>query len=591
MSYKIGEKIKIKKEEEDKTSISSTFFDIISVLKSNKVNESSKLNWCSNLLAILENYYKDDKRKSVKNAKKYAIPVLHNLILKSSIDNQSLFFDYYKRLYAFCGRADFECFVDYMEWDMPKKVLANRREYLKPLVYALDRCAFDNKLEYIIASYPPSSAKTYLTTMFSAWAFGLNINNSIIRLSYSDELSLGASNNIKGWISSPEFAQIFTLFKIYNGKPFEVEKLSDWKIKNSYVAKSNHIARSRGGSVTGERASFAIILDDMLKGAEESNATKVQDDMWNQWKTDWMNRKTDDPITYIFIGTQWSNNDILNKIIDEKDEESKLLPTDNKYTMESENHSTIVIRVPLLDENDKTTCPFLYSQEKAIRLKETTDPFLFSCVYQQNPIAPTGRIFDDTLLLHFDELPREETGELACSKGAVATLDPARKGKDNVSMPICKHGYDNFYYFIDALFQQKPMTDLYDEIVDKIISNTVTLLVIENNTDTSLPTIIEERLHKKNYYLCEIRVKYNTQQKEQRIKDNRGIVKERIKFKNKTDYLPNSDYGRFMDNMSKYSFDYPVKHDDAPDSISMMASEIILNKSVLPKAVACVRRF
>lgn len=585
---KVGDKIQIKKQE---TTLESTFTDILNVLKSSKMKEHDKLDWCNSALSILEEMYKQNELGSVKVAKTKLIPILHKLIEGSKIENMALFFDYYKRAYCFCARRDFECFVDYMEWNMPKKVLANRREYLKPLVDALNRCAFDTRLRYIVASYPPSSAKTYLTTMFSAWAFGLSIDNSIIRLSYSEELALGASNNVKGWISSPEFAEIFSLFKLYNGKPFEIEKTSDWKIKNSHVSKSNHIARSRGGSVTGERASFAFILDDMLKGAEEVNAIKIQDDMWNQWKTDWINRKTDDPITYIFIGTQWSNIDILNRIIDERDGYSPLQPTNNKYTMESEDHSTIVIRVPLLDEEDKTTCPFLYSQEEAERLRDTTDPFMFSCVYQQSPIAPTGREFDDTLLLHYDELPKTENGELACSKGAVATLDPARKGKDNVSMPICKHGYDNYYYFVDCLFQQKPMTDLYDEIVDKIILNMVTLLVIENNTDTSLPTIISDRLKKKNYFLCEIRTKYNTQPKEQRIKDNRGIVRNNIKFKNKTDYAPNSDYGRFMDNLTKYSFDYPAKHDDAPDSISMMASEIIMGKSVLPKAKPFKRTF
>ena len=59
--------------------------------------------------------------------------------------------------------------------------------------------------------------------------------------------------------------------------------------------------------------------------------------------------------------------------------------------------------------------------------------------------------------------------------------------------------------------------------------------------------------------------KYNTANKEQRIKDNRGIVRIRIKFKNKTRYAPNTDYGRFMKNLTEYSFDYPNKNDDTPD--------------------------
>lgn len=588
MSYKIGEKIAIQKEE---TTLKQTFNDILAVLKSSKMKETDKLTWCNSALSILEEMYKEDELGSVKVAKQKLIPILEKLVKGSKVENMALFFDCYKKAYCFCARRDFECFVDYMEWNMSKKVLATRREYLEPLVYALNRCAFDTKLEYIIASYSPSSAKTYLTTLFSAWSYGLSTSNSIIRLSYSEELVLGASRAIKAYLCSPEFAEVFTLFKLYNGKPFSTEKESDWKIKNSSVPKSNHIARTRFGPTTGERATWAIILDDMIKGAEEANAVDIHNKIWNSWKTEWWNRRTEDPITYIFIGTQWSNIDILNKIIEEREAISPLKPTDKKFMMESEDHSTIVIRVPMLDEKNKTTCERLYPQEMAIHLKETTDPFLFSCVYQQSPIAPTGREFDDTLLLHYEELPKDVNGDLACSKGAFATLDPARKGKDNVSMPIFKHGYDNFYYFIDCLFQQKPMTDLYDDIVDKIILNNIILLVIENNTDTSLPTIIKERLEAKGYFMCEIRVKYNTQPKEQRIKDNRGIVRNNIKFKEKNSYAPNSDYGRFMDNLTKYSFDYPAKHDDAPDSISMMASEIIMGKSVVPKAKPFKRMF
>ena len=134
------------------------------------------------------------------------------------------------------------------------------------------------------------------------------------------------------------------------------------------------------------------------------------------------------------------------------------------------------------------------------------------------------------------------------------------------------------------------MSDLYDDIVDKVIEHQVVEFVIENNTDTSLKALIEMKLKERGYLFCEIREKYNTVNKEQRIKDNRGIVRSRIKFKNKKDYLPNSDYGRYMKNLNEYSFDYPSKHDDAPDASSMMASEIILGKGNYSKPIPLNRQ-
>ena len=583
-NIKIGDRIEIKQEtKQSKTE--ETFNGILSALKSNKLSQNEKIKWCSTALEVLELLFKEDELKSVKIAKNKLIPILKNLIEKGSIDNMSLFFDYYKRTYCFCARRDFECFVDYIEWNQPKKVLANRRKVLKPYVDALNRIAFDDNLQYLVVSYPPSMGKSYLATLFSAWAYGLSISNSIIRMSYSDELVLGFSRTVKGIISSPEFAEIFQLFKLYKGKPFEVERESDWKIKNANVPKSNHIARTRSGSTTGERATFAIIFDDMTKGAEEANSEKTHRDIYDKWNTEWWNRRDSQKCKFIFVGTQWTPEDILNRIIEDRNKVSMLLETDNPYVMESEDKSTIVIRVPMLDNEHKTTCEEVYPQNIAEQIEQNTDPFLFSCVYQQSPIAPTGREFAWECIRTYINQPQELTNN------SMATLDTARKGKDNVSMPIFRNDNNGNHYLIDAIYQQKPMDDLYDEIIEKIIVNIITTLVIENNIDTSLKNLLEEKLHSRGVYYCTIIEKFNTVKKEERIKNNRGIVQKQIVFPDKSIVKPNTDIGRMMDNLTKYSFDKPNLHDDGVDSICMYASEIILGKGNLSKPKAIRRLF
>jgi predicted phage terminase large subunit-like protein len=582
---KVGDKIQIKKQE---TTLESTFTDILNVLKSSKMKEHDKLDWCNSALSILEEMYKQDELGSVKVAKTKLIPILHKLIEGSKIENMALFFDYYKRAYCFCARRDFECFVDYIEWNMPRKVLANRRNVLKPYVDALNRIAFDERLQYLVVSYPPSMGKSYLATLFTAWGYGISINNSVIRMSYSDELVLGFSRTVKGIISSPEFAEIFPLFKLYNGKPFEVERESDWKIKNANVPKSNHIARTRNGSTTGERASFAIIFDDMTKGAEEANSESVHRGIYDKWNTEWWNRRDGVRCKFIFVGTQWTPEDILNRIIEDRNKISTLQPTDNHYVMESEDKSTIVIRVPMLDENHKTTCSEVYPQQIAEQIEQNTDPFLFSCVYQQNPIAPTGREFAWECIRTYIN---EELLNVHLTQNSMATLDTARKGKDNVSMPIFKNDNNGNHYLIDAIYKQKPMDDLYDEIIEKIIDHRITTLVIENNIDTSLKRLLEDRLHARGIYWCIIIEKYNTVKKEERIKNNRGIVQKQIVFPDKSIVRPNTDIGRMMDNITKYSFDKPNVHDDGIDSVCMYASEIIFGKGTLSKPVAIRRPF
>ena len=235
---KIGDKIEIKKKP---STYEDTFNGICEALRSDRLSEKDKLEWSESALNVLELWYNQDEMSSVKVAKKKLIPILHNLVSKGSINSMALFFDYYKKVYALCARRDFECFVDYMEWDQPKKVLANRREVLKPYVEALQELAFNPKLHYVVVCYPPSIGKSYIATLWEAWAFGMSIDNSFIRMSYSDELVLGFSRTVKGYLQSPNFCEVFTQYAIYNGKPFEVERESDWKIKNANVPKSKLI--------------------------------------------------------------------------------------------------------------------------------------------------------------------------------------------------------------------------------------------------------------------------------------------------------------------------------------------------------------
>lgn len=583
MSLKIGDKININSKKT--TTLEDTFMNILLALKSNRLNQSEKIKWCSTALEVLDMWFNENELKSVRTAKNKLIPILLKLVEKGSLDNKSTFFDFYKRAYCFCARRDFECFVDYIEWTQPKKVLANRREVLKPYVDALNRIAFDDKLQYIIVSYAPSMGKSYLATLFTAWGYGLSINNSVIRMSYSDELVLGFSRTVKGIISSPEFAEIFPLFKLYNGKPFEVERESDWKIKNANVPKSNHIARTRSGSTTGERASFAIIFDDMTKGAEEANSESIHNGIYDKWLTEWWNRRDGQKCKFIFVGTQWTPEDILNRVIEDRNKVSPLQETDNPYVMESEDKSTIVIRVPMLDKEHKTTCPEVYPQEIAEQIEQNTDPFLFSCVYQQDPIAPTGRELAWECLQTYIEPP--EDLESYC----MAVIDTKRRGKDNLNMFICKPDGHGKHYLWDAIFTKEPMDKLYDKIIEKIILHHITTLVIENNIDFSLKTLLEDRLKLRGIYWCKIIEHYNTPKKEKRIMDMLWQIQTLIIFKDKSIVKPNTDIGRLMENITKYSFDKPNAFDDGPDGSALYASEIIMGKSILPKAQPFKRTF
>lgn len=528
------------------------------------------------LVAMFDNSEDEESKQwAVKYSVSKTIPLLNKMLASPKLDEKGvgIVYSLYKRVYAFCGRRSLAHFIDYMEWDRPtdRKVFVNRREVLNPIVYYLNKMTFDKNFTTIIISLPPGYGKTFSLNYWSAWLYGIDLNNSILRLSYNDDLLNGFSRSIKDLIASDTYAEVFPSFALYKNKPFDKEKDSDWKIKNADVLVS-HYVRTRDSGITGVRARAALVIDDITKGAEEAYDDNLHDKMWQKYLTEWWNRRDGTDIKYVFAGTMWTPKDILNRITEQEGRQSEFIQSPKfKYAFESEDGHAVAIRVPLLDENEHSTCPKVISTKDALRIKDETDPFLFSCVYQQEPIAPSGLEFAWENLQQYSELPTN------LKSYAYAVIDPTRKGKDNISMPICLSDNEgDKHYLIDWYYKKVAMSEAYDEIVDKIIANKIIELTLENNTDTSLKTVLEIKLKEKGYLNCVINEKYNTVKKEIRIKDMRGHIVRRMVFKKKGSMPSNSDYSRAMEATTKYSFDYANKFDDAPDSLALYVSEIIL---------------
>ena len=535
-------------------------------------------------LAILIEFFdnsdeEEDKQWSVKYAITKLLPLVTKMLASPKADENKVgvVFDVYKRTYAFCGRRSLAHFIDYMEWDRSsdRKVYVNRKEVLDPIIFYLNKILFDDNMKYLGISLSPSMGKSFSINYFSAWCYGIDIDSSILRLSYSDDLLNGFSRAIKDLLSSDEFSDVFPAYKLYKNNPFEKTKDSDWKIKNSNVLVSHYI-RTRDGSITGVRANRAIILDDITKGAEEANNDRVHEQYWDKFTSEWYNRRDGNHTKYIFVGTMWSPKDVLNRVREFREMYSPLVDDKSfKYVKHNKDEHAVFISIPLLDEQDKSTCEVVMSTHEALQLRDVTDPYLWSCVYQQKPIAPSGLEFAYENLSTFK---KDEIDE-PLTEYAFAVLDPTRKGKDNISMPIFRSSLDGErHYLIDVFYKKVAMTEAYDEIIRKIRDNKIITFFVENNTDTSLKTVLDMKLNEAGIKTCTVDEKYNTAKKEVRIKDLRGLIIRQMKFKAKNEYSPNSDYGRFMSAFTTYSFDYANKNDDAPDSLALYVSQIILGK-------------
>lgn len=518
-----------------------------------------------------------EKQESCKKGIKILFPILEKMIMSEKVSTEE--FNevalLYNKNYAFVSRRSFHHFILYMEEDraIQNKVYINRQDVLKDFAFYLNKMLFEKEIKYLVASYPPSYAKTFMLNYFSAFCYGVDMNSSIIRLSYGDDLVKSMSRNVREIIKNPRYKEIFTEFKRLGAKIFSKETDSDWKINGVDTTKS-HIARTREGSTTGERANKFIILDDMIKGALESTNNQLHTQIYNSWQTEWSNRVTDGNVRFIIVGTMWSPFDIMNRIVQDIEKDSLFQEhSKKKYIRITESGNAVQIRVPLID-NEVSTCENVWSTENALKLRRDTDPYLFSCVYQQDPISPSGLEFEWSKIEQYYQLPKE------LPKYCKAVLDPSRKGRDFASMPIFCEGEEDKSYLVDCIFKREAITELYDEIIEKIKKYHIIELLVENNTDTSLKTVLEMKLEENGVTFCTVLEKYNTQNKEKRIADMRGLIKRHIVFPHKTIVTPNSDMGRFMMNFTLYSFDYPNKNDDAPDSTAMYVSELLFSSGI-----------
>ena len=516
----------------------------------------------------------------------FLIPSLEEVIDTELLENDLVrYYSVWEDCMALVARESFHHFLLYMELDRKpdRQVYSNRIEVLQPIVYYLNKMHNEPNFLDLIGSFPPGYGKSFVVNYFSAWVLGKDIDGSVLRLSYSDDLLNGFSRSIKSLILEERFQDIFPYFKQFGDKPFSKDKDSDWLIKNADTLVS-HYSRTRDGAVTGVRAKTYIIFDDMTKGADEANNDRIHEKYWDQYMTEWRNRKENDLVKELTIGTMWNPKDILGRKSEQlsnyyEERDGKFRFT-KEYVDKDGNIRGVVIRVPMLDENMESTCEFIYSTDSALAIKESMDEFLFSCVYQQDPIAPTGRLFAYENLKTYEFVGSNiyHNGQrIELAPYAQASLDPVRKGTDFVAMPIFKYDVDNphIFYLVDVMFQGKSMDEVYDEIASRIIQHQMNEFVIENNTDTSLRAYIDKMLKERGYYSCEITEKYNTTKKEQRIRDENLPMRMQIVYPEQGLFPLNSEMGKFMENITKFSLETPNKHDDAPDSVALFVSEII----------------
>lgn len=277
-------------------------------------------------------------------------------------------------------------------------------------------------------------------------------------------------------------------------------------------------------------------------------------------------------------------------LIDMVEKKNKMYPHPKyKYCRVNKDETIAIIQVPALDENGESTYPDVKSTEEILELKNNMDEYIFETNFQQKPTDPEALVFSYNNLRTYEKLPKTDY------TGTYAVIDATRKkGKDFFAMPIfSKVENENIfdYYLKDAIFTREATKDMYDAVINKIIEHRIVFLVIESNVTSELKKALDDRLLARGITYCVIVEKYNIENKQARITDQKGNIKRRLVFPKKGMYGINSDIGKAMGNLTLYNESGRNAHDDFPDACALFCSEVIEEGSKPQKPKAIKRPF
>ena len=575
----------------------NSYFAIIekSFKSSNKITFNELSDMCDEINVMIAKLYDFDFNVAGEFCIKRYIPLLE-LLLK--IDNNTShlvkYEGYLKNAYRISARISLENYMIYREWDSKDddKFFMPRYEILSGYIHFLQEIATNPNFRLLIFNAPSGSGKTYPEKISEAWNFGVDPTGTVISLCSNDNVVKGGSRTVREEMKQDWFGEVFPNMKWSQEDKnyFTKETDGEWKLKQCKLLAS-YYASTVNSNVVGSRASQRIHIDDLYADYLEAMNQDLNEYFKNKYLTVWTQRFVQQKIPKIVVtGTLWASGDFIALLIAMVEKQNNMHPHPKyKYCRVNKDETIAIIQVPALDENGESTYPEVKSTEEIMELKNNMEEYIFETNFQQKPTDPEALTFSYNNLRTYEQIPATDY------VGTYAVIDATRKsGKDFFAMPIfTKVQNENVfdYYLKDTLFTRTATKDMYEDIVNMIIKHHIIFLVIESNVTSELKKAIDDRLQQKGISYCEIVEKYNVENKQARITDQKGNIKKRLVFPKKGMYGINSDMGKAMNNLTLYNETGRNANDDFPDACALMCSEIIDEGSKPQKPKAIKRPF
>ena len=375
---------------------------------------------------------------------------------------------------------------------------------------------------------------------------------------------------LRGSISSMETPQ--------SGQAKLVEKSAEYESltlgeRRSYPSIT---CRSISGTLTGAvevGEGGWLYADDLVKDIEEARSPVRLEKKWANYVNQCYDRRKTGS-KQLMVGTRWDVNDPIGRM--------------SRLHEGEEGFHTLVI--PALDpDTGESNFEYEYgvgfSTEYYIDMKRTTDSATYAAKYDGDPIVREGQLFPPDSLERYLSLPDEAPTR------TVAVVDTKGVGTDYCAMPVAMQfaSVPGKWFIADALCDNSVPKVVNRRVASMIASDGVQVARFESNSAGGTVADSIQKALTDMGALCSVQKKYTMSNKETRILAASPWIINNCVFRDPSLYETNSDYGRFMSQVTGFSLDSKNAHDDAPDALSMLAD--MLSKSVKAKAVPVKRPF
>ena len=284
-------------------------------------------------------------------------------------------------------KTDLRLFIKVFHWHLTRRPFIFKWFHLK-IIEALEDRVWGNTGRNLCITIPPRYGKSAITKYFIAWTYAINGACNNIYTSYSDELVLKFSAEIRQVIKSDLFNKLFQirLMRDSNSK-------SIWKTSKGGETR----AASLGGSITGFGAGIdaseyggAIFLDDLLKPKAARSVVEKKKAIELYIETLKTRRNSAANTPFILIMQRIDLGDLVG------------------WIKENEPDDWDFIEVQGLDENDESTWPERVTAAELKKMRDTpASTFAFWSQYQQKPIIEGGNLIKTSWIGRYQSAPRD----------------------------------------------------------------------------------------------------------------------------------------------------------------------------------------